>query len=62
MVQKSLNVKGLNPAVAELRAQRLVYAKLSAALGLPSGVEEAMAGPKPRTRATKFSVVNGGQA
>ena len=36
-----------HPAVVELRQQRLVYARLVAALGLPTGIKED---PKPRQR------------
>jgi hypothetical protein len=59
MVQKSFEDRVINPCLNELRQQRLVLAKLVAALHLPQGLADGLApaAPKQRTRKTKFAVV-----
>jgi hypothetical protein len=62
IAQRTLNTKGMHPALAEIRAQRLCLAKLTAALQHPSGqlTGVAPAPDKPkrtRNRRTTFQVV-----
>lgn len=55
-IQKTQRTRGPHWALAELRQQRIAYARILAALELPAGEEGVVKAPKPRNRKTAYEV------